>query len=71
MTVPEDLMRLAKMAVLVMLGCFAALWFIVIFSGGVGPPGQDLDSPWLAAMRLRHGAPLYDPNPATGYGYAP
>jgi hypothetical protein len=67
--------RIARWAVLLMLGVFAALWTWVILSGGIGPFLSDVDAYWEAGLRLRSGEPLYspqlDPDAAAAYRYAP
>jgi hypothetical protein len=52
-----------------MLGCFAVFWLrSIIIHGGLG---NDMDSAWQAALRIRSGANVYSPDPTAGYSYAP
>ena len=64
---------LARRVAFVALGSFALVASVVIVTGGLGPPAQDIDNYWGAAMRLRANGPLYidvgDPN--AWYSYAP
>jgi hypothetical protein len=53
----------------------AAVWFFwTVMTSQLGNFGQDIDSGWLAALRIRSGEPLYVNSgspPDTWYSYAP